>query len=198
MTSRRDLTETGEAGHPIPGDDSRFQGPLEKNGPPVMHASTRAAPPGWDRVREVIFQIRRLMQAGEVYTKELNRKFNVSAPQVATLLVLFDEGPLSPSLIARKIMVNSSTVTGIIDRLEQKGLVVRLRNSPDRRIVTVELTESGRTLAENAPPPIQHKIVEGLMKLGDPELEAVIRSLTRLTEMIDAQDLNVETVEEVR
>jgi DNA-binding MarR family transcriptional regulator len=150
-----------------------------------------------NRVREVVFQIRKLMQAGERYTKALNKKFNVSAPQVATLLTLFDEGPLSPSMIARHIMVNSSTVTGIIDRLEQKGLVFRLRNSPDRRIVTVELTESGKKLAQNAPPPIQQKIVEGLSQLSEQEMNSIVQSLTRLTEMVDAQDLEVETEEEV-
>jgi len=162
-----------------------------------MSGLDKQLPSAADRVREVVFLIRKLMQAGERYTKELNKKFNVSAPQVATLLALFEQGPMSPSLIARNIMVNSCSVTGIIDRLEQKGLVVRLRNSPDRRIVTVELTESGKRLAENAPPPIQHKIVEGLMLLDDANMESIVQSLTRLTEMIDAQDLNVETVEEV-
>jgi len=151
-----------------------------------------------DRVREVVHLIRKLMQAGERYTKALNKKFNVSAPQVATLLVLLDEGPLSPSLIARHIMVNSSTVTGIIDRLEQKGLVVRLRKSTDRRIVTVELTEAGRGLARNAPPPIQQKIVEGLSQLGGREMDGIVRSLRRLTEMVDAQDLEVEGDELIR
>lgn len=162
-----------------------------------MSVAEKEAASAATRVREVVFLIRKLMQAGERYTKELNKKFNVSAPQVATLLALFEEGPMSPSLIARTIMVNSSTVTGIIDRLEQKGLVVRLRNSPDRRIVTVELTEAGKRLAEHAPPPIQHKIVEGLMDLDERTMDGIVQSLTRLTEMIDAQDLNVETVEEV-
>ena len=114
----------------------------------------------------------------------------------ATLLALFDEGPLSPSQIARRIMVKSSTVTGIIDRLEKKGLVVRMRNSPDRRVITIELTESGRELAEIAPPPIQHKIVDGLKRLVDTEKEEIIQSLSKLTEMIDAQELEVETESE--
>ncbi len=162
-----------------------------------MAGSEKQVQAAANRVREVVYLIRKLMQAGERYTKALNKKFNVSAPQVATLLALFDEGPLPPSLIARHIMVNASTVTGIIDRLEQKGLVVRLRNSPDRRIVTVELTESGRSLAENAPPPIQQKMVEGLSRLGDKDMDSIVQSLTRLTEMVDAQDLEVETVEEV-
>jgi DNA-binding MarR family transcriptional regulator len=145
-----------------------------------------------DRIQDVIHLMRKLMQAGERYTKELNKKFNVSAPQVACLLALLDNGPISPSQIARKIMVESSTVTGIIDRLEQKGLVARTRVSTDRRVITVELTEPGRRLAENAPPPIQHKIVKGLRKLEEPDRAQIIDTLNRLTEMIDAQDMDDE------
>ena len=89
-------------------------------------------------------------------------------------------------------MVKSSTVTGIIDRLEQKGLVTRSRTSPDRRVITVELTESGRTLAENAPPPIQQKVIEGLERLPQSEMEKIVLGLNMLTQMLDVQDLEVE------
>ncbi len=143
-------------------------------------------------VREIIYLIRRLMQAGELFTKELNRTYKVSAPQLHCLLALNENGSLPPSQIARHIMVKSSTVTGIIDRLEQKGLVCRLRNSPDRRIITIQLTETGKELAENAPPPIQYKIVDGLKKLSEDEIKQIIFSLSKLTQLLDAQDLEVE------
>ena len=89
------------------------------------------------------------------------------------------------------IMVNSSTVTGIIDRLEHKGLVKRLRISTDRRIITVELTKNGEVLAENAPPPIQQKIFDGLSKLSEKELKNISKTLLKLTDMLDVQDLKV-------
>jgi DNA-binding MarR family transcriptional regulator len=143
-------------------------------------------------MREVIYQIRRLMQAGELYTKELSKKYRVSAPQLNCLLALYENGPLPPSQIARYVMVKSSTVTGIIDRLEQKGLVRRTRNSPDRRIINIELTDDGRQLSEHAPPPIQRKIVDGLRSLPEAEVEEVVNSLTKLTHMLDIQDLEVE------
>jgi len=145
-----------------------------------------------DRTKEIIFSIRRLMQAGELYTKELNKKYDVSVPQLNSLLTLYEYGPLPPSQIANHIMVKSSTVTGIVDRLEQKGLVERLRNSPDRRVITIQLTESGKKLAENAPPPIQHKILDGLKRLSKAEIDLVVRALTKLTNMLDVQDLEVE------
>ena len=144
------------------------------------------------RTKEIIFSIRKLMQAGEFYTKELNKKFHISSPQLNCLLSLYENGPLPPSQIAKHIMVKSSTVTGIVDRLEQKGLVKRFRNSPDRRIITIELTDSGKNLAQNAPPPIQQKIIDGLKKLSKDELDQIIFSLTQLTDMLDVQDLDVE------
>lgn len=155
-----------------------------------VHVQPKEAPP--DLVKEIIYQIRRLIQAKELYTKELTKKYQVSASQLNCLLALYEQGSLPLSQIATHIMVKSSTVTGIIDRLEQKGLVTRSRTSPDRRVITVELTESGRTLAENAPPPIQQKVLEGLERLPQSEMEKIVLGLNMLTQMLDVQDLEVE------
>jgi DNA-binding MarR family transcriptional regulator len=143
------------------------------------------------RKRDIIYSIRRLMQAGELYTKELNKIYNVSSAQLNCLLALHENGPLSPSQIARYILVNSSTVTGIIDRLENKGLVTRSRVSSDRRIITVELTKDGKVLSENAPPPVQTKIIDGLNKLSEKQIEQIAKTLIKLTNMLDVQDLEV-------
>ncbi|MGD9033397.1 MAG: MarR family transcriptional regulator [Desulfobacteraceae bacterium] len=145
-------------------------------------------------VKEIVWLIRRLMQGSYLYNKELNKKYQVSAPQLSSLLALYENGPLPPSQIAKCIMVNSSTVTGIIDRLEQKGLVQRSRISTDRRVITVTLTDKGRELAEHAPPPIQEKIVDGLQKLPPHEIEKIVQALTKLTYMLDVQDLEVDQI----
>lgn len=145
-----------------------------------------------DRTKEIIWLIRRLMQAGELYTKELDKKYQVSAPQLSCLLALHENGPLPPSQIAKHLMVNSSTVTGIIDRLEQKGFVERSRTSPDRRVIMISLTAKGTVLAENAPPPLQKKIVEGLKKLPPLEVESIVQALTKLAFFLDVQDLDVD------
>ena len=142
--------------------------------------------------REIIFLIRKLMQGSELLTKQLNREYQITAAQLNCLLALYENGPLPPSQIAKFMMVKSSTVTGVIDRLELKGLVTRIRNSPDRRIITIELTESGRRLAENAPPPIQRKIIDGMKRLSDLEKEQIVLALAKLTNMLDVQDLEVE------
>ena len=144
-----------------------------------------------DKIKEIIFLIRKLIHGAELYTKELNRKYSITSAQLNCLLTLYENGPLPPSKISRHMMVNSSTVTGVIDRLEQKKLVRRQRNSPDRRIINIQLTSDGKKMAEVAPPPIQQRVVDGLQQMSPNELNQIIRSLTKLTKMLDLQDLEV-------
>ena len=140
-------------------------------------------------IKGIIYSIRRLMQADELYTKELSKTYNISSTQLNCLIALFERGPMPISRIAELIMVNSSTVTGTLDRLEKKGLVKRSRISEDRRIITIGLTENGRIMAEHAPPPIQQKIVDGLNRLSEEEIHEIAGMLIRLTSMLDGQDI---------
>ena len=144
-----------------------------------------------DHTRQIIYSIRRLIQASELYTKELNKKYHVSAAQLNCILTLYENGPLPPSKIANHMMVKSSTVTGVVDRLEKKGFAERMRNSPDRRVITIELTEAGKKLAQNAPPPIQQKVIDALKQTENAKKEQIVRSLNMLTGMLDIQDLEV-------
>jgi len=144
-----------------------------------------------DYTKQIIYTIRRLIQASELYTKELNKKYQVSAAQLNCILTLYEYGPLPPSKIANHMMVKSSTVTGVVDRLEKKGLAERMRTSPDRRVITIQLTQTGKKLAQNAPPPIQQKIIDGLKQTENSKKEQIVRSLNLLTDMLDIQDLEV-------
>ena len=144
-----------------------------------------------DHTKQIIYSIRRLIQASELYTKELNKKYQISSAQLNCILTLDENGPLPLSKIAEHMMVKSSTVTGVVDRLEKKGFAERMRNSPDRRVITIQLTETGKKLAENAPPPIQQKIIDGLRQTEKAKIEQIVLSLSMLTDMLDVQDLEV-------
>ena len=144
-----------------------------------------------DHAKQIIFSIRRLIQASELYSKELNKKYQISAAQLNCILTLYEHGPLPLSQIAKHMMVKSSTVTGVVDRLEKKSLAERMRNSPDRRVITIQLTETGKNLAQNAPPPIQQKIIDGLKQTKNAKKEQIVSSLNMLTDMLDVQDLEI-------
>lgn len=115
----------------------------------------------------------------------LEKNFQVSTPQLACIQVLHEQGPMPLSRIARLIMVNSSTVTGIIDRLEKKELVARIRDPRDRRMITIKLTQAGTRLAENAPPLIPEGIVEGLKSLPEEEFKKVVYGVSKLAGLLN-------------
>ncbi|MBN2125497.1 MAG: MarR family transcriptional regulator [Deltaproteobacteria bacterium] len=140
------------------------------------------------RIKEILWLIRRLSHAGAMYNRELIRNYSVSAPQLSCLLALDEYGPMSPSRIARRIMVNSSTVTGIIDRLEQQGMVERMRISTDRRVITITLTGGGKSLVDNTPPPIQKKFLRGLKGLSLKEIDRIVDSLVKIAHILEAGD----------
>jgi DNA-binding MarR family transcriptional regulator len=145
-----------------------------------------------EKVKQIIFLIRKLMHGAELYTKELNKKYSITSAQLNCLLAIYENGPLPPSQIARRMLVNSSTVTGVIDRLELKGLVERQRNSADRRIIYIRLTPNGKEMAKVAPPPIQQRVIDGLQRMPAYELDQIILSLAKLTKMLDFQDLEIQ------
>lgn len=138
-----------------------------------------------DSIKWIIWYVRRLIQADEVHNKSLNRRFQVSQPQLSCILALDEYGPMSSSALARYILVQPSTMTGIIDRLEQKGLVARQRSNADRRVVTIELTELGRALAEHAPPPLPDSIIRGLKRLPSATTKKIVENLATLVSLLD-------------
>lgn len=73
---------------------------------------------------------------------------SVTVTEVHTLDAVGMEGPRTVSALAAAMMVTVSTMTIAINRLEKKGLVERVRESSDRRVVRVRLTERGRGLSE--------------------------------------------------
>ncbi len=71
--------------------------------------------------------------------------FSVTLPQFDVLSELERAGePLTMSQLSRELMVSNGNVTGVIDRLEKNGLVVRNRAAHDRRIQYIDLTPQGR------------------------------------------------------
>src|SRR3546814_3841418 len=95
-------------------------------------------------------------------------------------------GPLTATAISREIHVSPSTVVGILDRLEDKGLVRRERGREDRRIVFVTATEAGIKLASETPSPLQKKLSDALKALPEPEQAAITMSLERIVDLMES------------
>ena len=79
--------------------------------------------------------------------KDWLREYNITHSQFNALVVFKEKGSQTPGELSKLLSCTPCNVTGIVDRLEQGGLVTRKRSERDRRVVNVVLTEKGRALA---------------------------------------------------
>jgi len=71
---------------------------------------------------------------------------DLTMPQLKVLLFLFTDGPARMGVLASALSVSMTTTTGIVDRLVQRGQIVRRNYDEDRRTVVCNLSEKGREL----------------------------------------------------
>ncbi len=95
------------------------------------------------------FLLNKTQNAVLIHFRSKLDEYNVTPVQYAVLKCLWDEDRLTPKQIAQDIALDASTITGILGRLENKGLIERTPSNTDRRTLIVALTDSGRALQDD-------------------------------------------------
>ena len=71
-------------------------------------------------------------------------------PQYLVLLVLWEQKEQTVNQLGEKLRLDSGTLTPLLKRMEQKGIVTRTRSAQDERVVQIALTSSGKALKQKA------------------------------------------------
>ncbi len=142
----------------------------------------------------ILRDLRRITRAIDLNSKKLSSENNLTAPQVLSLLAIYNEGPLTIAAIADEIHLSSSTMVGIIDRLEAKNLVIRERSKTDRRQVMVNITDEGKKVAKRSPVPLQEKLLQSFSKLTEVQQKNIGKSLDLLVKMLDADSVKASPI----
>ena len=105
-----------------------------------------------DSVKNIVWGLRRIVSLIYKDSKKMKKEFGVTGPQSLVIKMLFSsEEDMSSAILSRHLCVTPSNITGIIDRLEEKDLVKRVRRSGDRRKYFLILTEKGKEYGETLP-----------------------------------------------
>jgi len=88
-------------------------------------------------------------------------KMKITYPQYLVLLVLWEKDDIAVSDIARKLLLNTNTITPLLQRMELQGILTRKRSADDDRKVIVGLTSKGKKLKKRAAT-IPRNLVKGL------------------------------------
>lgn len=129
-------------------------------------------------------RVLRMARLLEKHRETLLADYGLSVWSFDVLATLRRQGPpyqLKPTDLYGLLMLSSGAMTNRIDRMEQDGLVERLRDAEDRRSVIVQLTPKGIELAETVMPVLFAKERDLLAQFTDPdELETFVALLRRL------------------
>lgn len=145
-----------------------------------------------NHIEEVLVALRRVIRATDLHSKYLAKTTTLTAPQILLLQTLRDKGQLTIGEIATDMSLSQATVTTILDRLEKRELVYRLRSQSDKRKVHAYLTDPAMVLLKNAPIPLQDRFTREFSQLQEWEQTMIISSLKRVAQMMDAQHIDVQ------
>jgi DNA-binding MarR family transcriptional regulator len=138
----------------------------------------------------VLIAIRKIIRATDIHSRRLIRTIGLTAPQLLLLQAIRNLGAVAISRLAMEVSLSQATVTTIIDRLEDRGLVTRQRSDCDKRVVHALLTDAGRELLKSAPTPIQEAFSTRFAQLPDWEQSQILAALQRVASMMDAESLD--------
>ena len=97
---------------------------------------------------------------------------------------------VNSSQVAKSVNLSAATVTNILDRLENKNLISRVRDTQDKRKVGLYLTDNGKALLVKAPQALQEHFIDKFSNLAQWEQSQLLSSMERLSEMMDANEID--------
>jgi DNA-binding MarR family transcriptional regulator len=95
----------------------------------------------------IFFQLAKTSQTATKFWANKIAGFNITATQGMVINFLLDSDSITSSDLGKRTMLDSATLTGILDRLEASGIALRKQNPNDRRAILVDLTPKGREIA---------------------------------------------------
>jgi DNA-binding MarR family transcriptional regulator len=149
--------------------------------PPLLALEDADSKQALDRIVETLIF---LYTESRRLTKDEARKHDLTGPQLSVIKLLAGIGDLSLTELSKEIQTRNSTVTGIIDRMEDAGLVRRVRSENDRRVVIIRLTPQGRALAKSVPIEPMQAFRRALSSLNPSEQRNLLRILSKLEKQV--------------
>jgi DNA-binding MarR family transcriptional regulator len=147
---------------------------------------TGADRPTSDRV---MIALRKIIQAFDMNSRKLVKRVGLTGPQLVILQEVAFLNEATVGEIAQAVSLSQATVTGILERLENRKLLVRQRSEFDKRRVMVRVTKTGEKFLQEAPPLMQETFVEQFYSLQEWEQNMILGSLQRLVSIMNAKTI---------
>ncbi|WP_373188138.1 MarR family winged helix-turn-helix transcriptional regulator [Halopseudomonas sp.] len=137
-------------------------------------------------MHDLYLSLRRLQRASEIHAKRLGRHSGLTPIQLLIMhsIKAMGEGTLGD--LAKRVSVSQATLSTIIDRLESRELLQRIRSKSDKRKVHLALTAKGVDAIQSEPALLPAEFLDRFGKLADWEQLMLLASLQRVAGLLEA------------
>lgn len=139
---------------------------------------------------DVLIALRRIIRVIDLHSKKLVQKYGLTGPQMHVLRELIKFSELPVSVLANNVCLSHATVTSMLDRLENKGYVQRIRGNKDKRIIYVKATPLAESVFKSGPNLLQEDFVQNFHRLEDWEQTLILSSLQRVAHLMNAKKID--------
>jgi DNA-binding MarR family transcriptional regulator len=151
---------------------------------------------------DILVKLRKIIRSINLESKKIEKAHGISIPQLLCLQYLSEKPDYqaSASQIKEFIKLNASTISGILSRLEAKGLVAKLPNKGDRRVTNITLTAKGADLLKASPTTLQEKLANQLSRLSENQIKELHNNIDLLVKIMGAEQIDASpliTIEDV-
>src|SRR3954453_21707196 len=138
--------------------------------------------------REVLDAIRRIVRALRESSRATERSVGIGAAQLFVLQRLAAAPGLSLNELAARTFTHQSSVSVVVSRLVERGLLTRTRGGEDGRRISIAATPAGRALLARAPAAAQERLLAGLALMGGRARRDLAGLLGRLVDLMALPD----------
>lgn len=145
---------------------------------------------------DILIRLRKIVRSVNLESKRVEKEQGVSIPQLLCLQYLAEQEEYKTNAAKLKtfLNLNASTISGILRRLEKKGLVAKLPKAADKRFTFISLTANGMDLLQSAPITFQQKLSEKLQALPPEKLRTIIEGIDLLTQIMEVEELDASPI----
>lgn len=109
------------------------------------------------------------------------QRYGLNVTEFAVMELLYNKGDQPIQRIGNRVLIASSSITYVVDKLEEKGCVVRQRNEKDKRVTNASLTDKGRSMMDEIFPDHASTLESTFSVLTDEEITVLQTTLKKLS-----------------
>lgn len=109
------------------------------------------------------------------------QRYGLNLTEFEVMELLYNKGDQPIQRIGQRVLIASSSITYVVDKLEEKGFVIRIRNERDKRVINASLTDQGRAMMDDIFPEHATTLTSTFSVLTDEEMAMLQQALKKIS-----------------